>query len=500
MTTILSKSDDFSNDEYIRQLEQQVGDRELEVKLLLEITEAINNQIHIEELFQAVADRARTLVNAETLLIPILDETCEEYTYRAGSGLNAEEIVGESLPLDFGICGWVWRHKRAWWRGVLSELSDTDRNLWEKEAGSVLVVPLFGKKHFLGGISAINKIDADEFSQRDMELLTLFANSVTVTIENAMFFDEMEAARKQSLIYQQELEYLNEEQESIIIERTKDLRQSNKALQKTIDSLEQAQEQLIQSEKMAALGNLVAGISHEINTPIGVSVTSASFMDEQVKDIERRFEANELKRSELVDFFSEFHKGFTILLENLRRSSDLIKNFKQVAVDQSSDEYREIDLHEYIDQIISSLTPATKRTRIKFKNMVDENLKFNTYPGVIYQIISNFIFNSKIHGFQEEDIQEQTIVISAHKEKIKEKDNVIIRYSDNGKGISDENMKKIFEPFFTTKRGAGSTGLGMSIVYNLITSTLQGEIKNNSIPDKGVDFEFSIPLTNKSPS
>ena len=251
---------------------------------------------------------------------------------------------------------------------------------------------------------------------------------------------------------------------------------------------------------MAALGNLVAGISHEINTPIGVSVTSASFMDEQVKDIERRFEANELKRSELVDFFSEFHKGFTILLENLRRSSDLIKNFKQVAVDQSSDEYREIDLHEYIDQIISSLTPATKRTRIKFKNMVDENLKFNTYPGVIYQIISNFIFNSKIHGFQEEDIQEQTIVISAHKEKIKEKDNVIIRYSDNGKGISDENMKKIFEPFFTTKRGAGSTGLGMSIVYNLITSTLQGEIKNNSIPDKGVDFEFFIPLTNKSPS
>ena len=187
----MSKSDDFSNDEYIRQLEQQVCDRELEVKLLLEITEAINNQIHIEELFQAVADRARTLVNAETLLIPILDETCEEYTYRAGSGLNAEEIVGESLPLDFGICGWVWRHKRAWWRGVLSELSDTDRNLWEKEAGSVLVVPLFGKKHFLGGISAINKIDADEFSQRDMELLTLFANSVTVTIENAMFFDEM---------------------------------------------------------------------------------------------------------------------------------------------------------------------------------------------------------------------------------------------------------------------------------------------------------------------
>jgi len=479
---------DNSRDEYISQLEQQVEDRELEVKLLLEITEAINNRIQIDDLFQAVAERARTLVNAETLLIPILDEQCNEYTYRAGSGINVVEIVGESLPIDFGICGWVWREKRPWWRGVLKELSAADRNRWEKEAGSVLMVPLFGKRHFLGGISAINKVGESEFTRRDLELLTMFANSVTVTIENAMFFEEMEMAQKQSEIYQKELELLNDEQETIIIERTQKLRQSNKALQESIDSLNQTQEQLIQSEKMAALGNLVAGISHEINTPLGVSVTSASYMDEQIKSVENKFKNNQLKKSELEIFFADTHKGFAILLTNLRRSSDLIKNFKQVAVDQSCDELREINLRQYIDEIVSSLQPALKRTPIKINNNIDEQLILNIAPGAIYQIISNLIFNSIVHGFPEGHEFEGAIEINGWRQN----NTIMMSYSDNGIGMNEESMNKIFDPFYTTKRGSGSTGLGMSIVYNLVTSTLNGVIRNKSVSGKGVCFEFEI--------
>lgn len=481
---------DNCKDEYIRQLEHQIKDRELEVKLLLEITEAINNRIQTQDLFQAVAERARTLVNAETLLIPILDEQCQEYTYRAGSGINTDEIVGQSMPIDMGICGWVWREKRPWWRGVLDELSEADRNRWEKEAGSVLVVPLFGKRHFLGGISAINKIGNNEFSQRDLELLTLFANSVTVTIENAIFFDEMEMARKQSEIYQKELELLNDEQESIIIERTKKLQQSNKTLQETIDSLQQTQKQLVQAEKMAALGNLVAGVSHEINTPIGVSVTSASYMQEQVTIIENKFNDDQLTKSEIEAFFEESKNGFSILLNNLKRSSDLIKNFKQMAVDQSCDKSREINLYQYINEILLSLMPSIKRTNIKINNHVDKQLTLNVSPGAIYQIISNLVFNSIIHGFPDDFKHQQWIKIEGWKEN----KNFIINYSDNGVGMDEETMNKIFDPFYTTKRGSGSTGLGMSIVYNLVTATLNGEISNKSFPGKGVCFEFIISV------
>jgi signal transduction histidine kinase len=479
---------DHSQDEYIHQLEQQVNDRELEVKLLLEITEAINNRIQSDDLFQAVAQRARTLVNAETVLVPILDENCLEYTYRAGAGITADEIVGESLPLDFGICGWVWRHKRAWWRGVLDGLEEDERNLWEKDAGSVLMVPLFGKRHFLGGISAINKIGDNDFSKRDLELLTMFANSITVTIENALFFDEMEEARRQSESYQKELEQLNKEQESIIIDRTKELRQSNKTLQKTIDTLQQAQKQLIQSEKMAALGNLVAGISHEINTPLGVSVTSASYLEEAIRSIEKKFINQSLKKSELEAFFSELQKGMNILLTNLRRSSDLIRNFKQIAVDQACEERREINLHDYIDEIIMSLLPAIKGTRITIKNNVENTLNLTIPPGAIYQIFSNLIFNSIIHGFPDDFEADAIIEISGRQQN----GNIIMAYSDNGIGLNEESMNKIFEPFYTTKRGAGSTGLGMSIVYNLVTSTLKGEIRNQSVPDSGVHFEFEM--------
>lgn len=486
----VSEPQNDSKDEYIRQLEQQNSERELEVKLLLEITESINNQIQIEELFQAVADRARTLINAETVLIPLLDQECQKYTYRAGSGINVGEIVGESLPIEYGICGWVWRNKRAWWRGVLKELSDTDRNRWEKEAGSVLVVPLFGKKHFLGGISAINKMGEKEFSHRDMELLTLFANSITVTIENALFFQEMEAAQKLSQEYQQELEYLNREQESIIIDRTKELRQSNKTLQETIDSLQETQEKLIQSEKLAALGSLVAGISHEINTPLGVSVTSASYMDVKLKEIEERFKTNELRRTDMESLFSDFHRGFSILLDNLRRASDLIRNFKQVATDQSSDDCREINLYDYTRQIIDSLKPATKQKNIICKNNVDEQLTLTTYPGAIYQVISNFIMNSVTHGFPGNSSESKTKIIAINAWQTG--DRIIVSYEDNGVGISENNMNKIFEPFYTTNRGSGSTGLGMSIAYNLITATLQGDIRNKSIPEKGVCFEFDI--------
>ena len=184
--------DKLGNNLNVSDLQQSLLHREAEIDLLQQTFTDIGSELDLERVFNIVAERARELVKAETLLIPILDENCETYTYQAGSGENIDDIVGASLPLDFGVCGWVWKHKKPWWRGVLAELNDEERNRWEKEAGTLILVPLQGKQHFLGGISAINKTGAHEFSRRDLSLLTMFAGIVAIVIENAMTVRQME--------------------------------------------------------------------------------------------------------------------------------------------------------------------------------------------------------------------------------------------------------------------------------------------------------------------
>ncbi|MCK5262274.1 MAG: EAL domain-containing protein [Gammaproteobacteria bacterium] len=200
-------------------LNQSLKDREIEIDLLQKTFAEIGSELDLDKVFQIVAERARTLVQAETLLIPLLDENCETYTYRGGSGKNSDEIIGESLPLEFGVCGWVWKHKRPWWLGVLDELSDDEKNLWEEEAGTMIMVPLQGRRHFLGGISGINKIGGGEFTRRDLNLLQMFASIVSIAIENAMAVNNMEKTRTTNDDYRMRLEVLNKQ----LLESSKEL-------------------------------------------------------------------------------------------------------------------------------------------------------------------------------------------------------------------------------------------------------------------------------------
>ena len=212
-------------------LESQLRDREFEIAMLRETAEAISSQLDLENVFQVVADHARKLILAETVLIPVLDQKLAQYTYRAGCGKNADEIVGQSLPLDTGVCGWVWRNKRPWWHGVLKELDEEERNRWEKEAGTIILVPLIGKRHFLGGIAGINKIGSKDFTQRDLDLLSLFAHQVSYTIENAELFDQLNKSKSQSDEYQRELQALNTELERRVAQRTTALADAVKELE-----------------------------------------------------------------------------------------------------------------------------------------------------------------------------------------------------------------------------------------------------------------------------
>ena len=193
----------------IEELQLRLHDREMDIELLQHTFGEIGTLLDLDKLYNLVAERARVLIQAETLLIPILDKDRLTYTYRGTAGKNAEEIANESLPLDYGICGWVWRNKRPWWRGVLDELSDAERNLWEKDAGSVILVPLQGNKQFLGGIAGINKKGAADVDKRDLNLLTLFANVVSIAIENAMAVKEIDATHQLMSDYQSRLERMN---------------------------------------------------------------------------------------------------------------------------------------------------------------------------------------------------------------------------------------------------------------------------------------------------
>jgi len=177
-------------------LREEIYNRDMQIALFKEVVVAVRERLDLEDIFQMVAVFAQGLIRAETVLIPVLDDNCSTYTYRAGCGKNVSEIVGESLELSMGICGWVWKHQRPWWRGVLQELNEEERNRWEKQVGSVILVPLVGRNRFLGGIAGINKIGGADFDQSDLDLLTLLASQVAIAIDNNSLIDQLEKANQ----------------------------------------------------------------------------------------------------------------------------------------------------------------------------------------------------------------------------------------------------------------------------------------------------------------
>ena len=200
-------------------LSLSLQEKETEIELLQKTFTEIGSELDLSKIFQVVSESARALIQAETVLIPLLDGNNETYTYRGGSGLNAEEIIGESLPLEFGICGWVWKHKKAWWQGVLEELDESERTKWEKDVGNIMQVPLQGKRQFLGGIACFNKKGGGDFDKKDLNLLQIFASIVSIAIENAMAVKSMEESHQLNENYRLTLEVLNKQ----LVESSKEL-------------------------------------------------------------------------------------------------------------------------------------------------------------------------------------------------------------------------------------------------------------------------------------
>ncbi|MCU0598699.1 MAG: HAMP domain-containing histidine kinase [Desulfobacterales bacterium] len=267
-----------------------------------------------------------------------------------------------------------------------------------------------------------------------------------------------------------------------------EMQQKNEALEKSMEELRQAQTQLVESEKLAALGGLVAGVAHEINTPVGVGVTAISFLQEKTKKIIELNTTDALTKELFENYLHSANEAAATIYTNLKRAAELVRNFKQVAVDQSSETRRMFNVKEYIEGTLLSLLFQYRRSGHTVTVNCPDNLVIDSYPGVFAQIITNLLMNSLAHGF--EDMTGGEIVI-----EVKHSSNFLhFRFSDNGKGMAPETGKRIFEPFFTTKRGDGGSGLGMHIVYNAVTRTLKGKILCTSAPGAGCTFDILIPM------
>ncbi|MBL4765036.1 MAG: hypothetical protein JKX67_07135 [Colwellia sp.] len=319
------------------------------------------------------------------------------------------------------------------------------------------------------------------FHQQKRELLENHAKQQLATIT------QLENEMEQRLKAEKEAQKLNEQLEQRVNERTQALSQSNDELQQTLTVLKQTQSQLLENEKMASLGGLVAGVAHEVNTPIGIVLTAISFMKDKCNTIIKALADQSLTAKELAIFTQELELGFELSLNNITRAVELIESFKLIAVDSVIDDAREINLKQYLQNILRSLKPKVKNSNITIELDCPENINIFSFPGAITQITNNLVINSVLHAFEPHAIGK--IFISAQQHE----NTITLIYGDDGCSLDEESQARLFEPFYTTKRGEGGSGLGAHIVYNLVTQRLKGSIELITKQPKGKSFKIIIP-------
>lgn len=265
-------------------------------------------------------------------------------------------------------------------------------------------------------------------------------------------------------------------------------RQERDNAEQALQQLVRTQQTLVESERLASLGGLVAGVAHEINTPVGITLTTASHLATTTLHITEQLEHGGIKKSDFQAYLDTAKECCELILSNAERAANLIHSFKQVAVDQTSEQRRDFQLNDYLNEIVTSLKPRFKRSQTSIDIECEDDLLLDSYPGAVSQVVTNLLVNALVHGFDEQP--GGAIHIRAERS-----DNRKIRLSiqDNGKGIPAENLNRVFDPFFTTRRGSGGSGLGLHIVYNIVRQRLGGSIEVHSEVGQGSTFTITMP-------
>lgn len=417
----------------MNQLEEKIRQLEYEKEVLLDIGKAVVSELNLEKLFNLVAEKARLLLKVETLLIPLLDANQSTYTYVAGCGMDADEIVGQSMPLDMGVCGWVWKHKRPWWHGVLKELEEHERNKWEKEAGTVILVPLIGKSHFLGGIAGINKENGKEFDKHDLDLLTLFAQQVAIAIENAQLFNHLELE---------------------VAERTREL--------------EQAKIEAESANKMKS--EFLANMSHEIRTPLNAIIGFSQLLE---KDDD--LNSSQIKDASLIRKSGNHLLG---LIDDILDLSKIEAGYVELRIDHFN-----ID-KDLIRQIVDIFETQCTEKGISFN--VTTRIPRHIVKGDLQKLNQIFI---NLIGNSLKFTSEGSIDLDVCKEGCE----YVFTIADTGDGMDESARKTLFDAFVQGKHDLGGTGLGMAISKEYL-QLMNGTIDVESEQGKGSRFILRIPL------
>lgn len=419
--------------------------------------EFASRQLMTEKL-QQERDFSTTLINSSTLVICCLDTDLRIVTVNPAAVLLTGYVQQEMLGLP-----WLDRF-----------VSVDERELLAKE---------------LEQVGVLENREVTTLDQQGEELILQwsfvpFYEGADLKYRIAFGYDITPLKR-----VEREIIRLNEELEAKVDKRTRSLKESNEQLAKAYDNLKVAQQTLVESEKMASLGSLVAGVAHEINTPVGISVTAASFLQERIKDFQSKIDEKQLSRSYLTELIHTLDESTMLLQNNLRRASELISSFKQVAVDQSSQAHYQFNVADNLHQVVMSLGHKLKKSQTEVEIHCDPKLVVDSYPGSFAQIYSNLILNSIHHGFEDWDKPKKIGI------RIEQNANeLLIDYQDNGRGIDPKILPRIFDPFVTSKRGQGGSGLGTHIVYNLVVQLMRGRISCDSELGAGAHFQIRIPL------
>nr|WP_314547247.1 GAF domain-containing sensor histidine kinase [uncultured Massilia sp.] len=279
------------------------------------------------------------------------------------------------------------------------------------------------------------------------------------------------------------------------IRKAKDsLEAQNAALNQALTQLQEAQSELVRQEKLASLGRLVAGVAHEINTPLGICVTATSHLVQELKLTREELADGTMTEDSLGSFLDVVDQSLRIMTTNTQRAAALVRSFKQVAVDQSSDDIRSFNLGAYVNEVLLSLQPKLKGRPVKVEVDCPKDLIMESFPGAVSQILTNMLMNSLVHGFEREQAGHIRIHATLDDEM------VVFEYGDDGAGMDADTLAKLFDPFFTTKRGSGGSGLGAHILYNLVTGALGGTLRVESAPGKGLRYHLRFPRKLKKPA
>ncbi|MFZ6648134.1 PAS domain S-box protein [Undibacterium sp. TJN25] len=336
------------------------------------------------------------------------------------------------------------------------------------------------------------RVDRFELRHRHKDghvLICLMSARLFDSENGKMFiFSLLDVTRQYAI--EKEIREMTAQLEARVKLRTLKLEQANAELADAMESLKHAQVELVRSEKMAALGSLVAGVAHELNTPIGNSVTVASTLEDKTRELLRDISSGGLRRSTLDRYLQSATTGTALLMRTLNVARELISSFKQVAVDQSSSQRRRFDLEKVLEEVIATLSPMYKKGPFLLATELSPGIMMDSFPGPLGQIITNFMTNALAHAFEGRNSGEMRLA-----SRLRDDGYAEIIFSDNGAGIPEADQRRVFDPFFTTKLGQGGSGLGMNIVYNLVTGVLGGEIRLDSRVGEGTRFTLRLPLS-----